>query len=149
MISVLIWCLLIIAAPFFAHQHLALPAGLIYLFFSKICHQFPDRSFSIWDNQFAVCARCTGLYFGFFIGTLLFPLFKMSKNFNPPKRYLFFVALTPLIIDLSLSTFHIWQNTFFSRVITGLFLGGVAALFIIPGICNLTKTREEKYGVKT
>jgi uncharacterized membrane protein len=29
-----------------------------------ICHQRPDRSFVFHGHQFAVCARCTGLYLG-------------------------------------------------------------------------------------
>jgi len=140
---VLIWCLLILTAPFLASQQLKLQSGFIYLFFSKICHQHPDRSFFIWDKQLAVCVRCSGLYFGFLIGTLLFPVFRSFKNFNPRRRYLFFIAVIPITIDLFLTIFRIWQNTFFSRFSTGLFLGTIVAFFVIPGICSLR--REMKY----
>ena len=143
LIFVLIWCLLILTAPFLASQQLKLQSAFIYLFFSKICHQQPDRSFFIWGKQFAVCVRCSGLYFGFLIGTLLFPLVRSFKNFNQHRRYLFFIAVIPITIDLLLTIFRIWQNTFFSRFGTGLFLGTVVALFVIAGICNLR--REMKY----
>ncbi|UCE07019.1 MAG: DUF2085 domain-containing protein [bacterium] len=144
--SVLIWCLLIVIAPFLAHLKLVFSSGFIYLFFSKICHQYPERSFFIWDKQFAVCARCSGLYFGFLIATIFFPFLKGLKNFTPPPRYLFFIALTPITIDLSLTIFHIWQNTFFTRFASGLLLGNVVALFVLSGI---HKIREENYELKS
>lgn len=146
LIAVLTWCLLIVGAPYLAHLNLVLPSGFIYLFFSKICHQNPERSFFIWGKQFAVCARCTGLYFGFLTGSLIFLIFKDFKNLVPPRRYLFFIALIPITIDLSLTVLKIWQNTFLTRFVTGAILGSTVALFVIPGIL---KIREENYGLKT
>src|SRR6266404_9479319 len=52
------------------HNSLAL---VIYGAFSHLCHQLPDRSFFIAGHQFAVCARCTGLYVGFTVATLCYP----------------------------------------------------------------------------
>ena len=149
LISALAWCLLIISAPFFAHLNLTLPAGFIYIFFSKICHQITERSFFFYDNQFAVCARCTGLYFGFLAGTLVYPFIKKYHIFNQQRRYLFFISLIPISIDLSLNIIKLWQNTFFTRFTTGLFLGSIVAFLVIPGLCSLTKTREENNGIKT
>ena len=156
-LSVFTWCLLIIAAPFLAHVKYVIPSGVIYYFFSKICHQCPDRSLFIWGKQFAVCARCTGLYFGFLIGTLFFLLSTNSKRLFLPRRTLFFIALVPISIDVGLSIFQIWQNTHLSRLVTGLILGSVIALFVVPGIFHAcfdiykiaNKTEERIYGIKT
>ncbi len=147
LIFIMIWCFLIIAAPFFAHLKLVIPSGIIYLFFSKICHQIPNRSFFIWDKQFSVCARCTGIYCGFGTGALLFPLITNIKKITPPKIYLLLLGILPLSLDLTLTLLKIWENTFFSRFCTGFLLGCIVAFFIIPGLYNLSKIREEDYGI--
>lgn len=36
------------------------------------CHQMPERSFFIKGYQFPVCARCTGVLIGQFIGIIMF-----------------------------------------------------------------------------
>jgi hypothetical protein len=36
----------------------------VYRFAAAVCHQLPDRSFSIGAVHMPVCARCAGLYFG-------------------------------------------------------------------------------------
>src|SRR5207302_9212063 len=59
-----IWCLLIMAAPM-------LRISAIYLFFSRICHQDPLRSWHLFGEPLAVCIRCTSIYCGFFLGALL------------------------------------------------------------------------------
>jgi uncharacterized membrane protein len=52
------WSLSIILAPLF---------GLtgVYQFFSSICHQNPSRSWHLAGEPFAVCIRCTSIYFAF------------------------------------------------------------------------------------
>jgi uncharacterized membrane protein len=37
---------------------------LVYRFAAAVCHQLPERSFSIGTVPMPVCARCAGLYFG-------------------------------------------------------------------------------------
>jgi uncharacterized membrane protein len=53
-----VWCLSIVAAPRFGLQP-------VYSFFSRICHQDPARSWHIAGEPFAVCIRCTAIYFAF------------------------------------------------------------------------------------
>jgi len=36
--------------------------GLVYGLASTVCHQRPERSFSLNSRQFPVCGRCAGLY---------------------------------------------------------------------------------------
>jgi len=53
-----LWCLSIVVAPM-----LGLP--WVYVFFSRICHQDPSRSWHLAGEPFAVCIRCTSIYFAF------------------------------------------------------------------------------------
>ena len=132
-----LWCSLIVAAPWLASNEHKLSSGLIYLFFSKICHQIPERSFFIFGKQLAVCSRCAGLYFGFLLGTILYPIiFKLNINWIPSRKYLL-LALIPITIDIAIRTLNIAENTFASRLITGLILGTMTAIFILHGISSI------------
>ncbi len=137
LIAVAFWCSLLIAAPLLAKYEFGFASGITYLFFSKICHQMPERSFFIFGKQFAVCSRCSGLYFGFLFGTIIYPLIsKLKPNWIPPKKY-FFLAGVPIFIDIFIRFFQIAENTFTSRLITGLLLGAATVFFVLPGFLSL------------
>ena len=110
----------------------------IYGVFSHLCHQIPERSFFIAGHQFAVCARCTGLYGGFALAALCYPLVRSLRRADtPPRRWLFIGAL-PLAIDFSLGFFGIWENTHLSRFLTGALLGAVGVFYVMPGLIDLS-----------
>lgn len=110
----------------------------IYRAFSYVCHQIPERSFFIAEHQFAVCARCTGLYTGFTVSTVFYPLVRSLRQTNAPPRKWLFVAAAPLTIDFALGFFGIWHNTHFSRFSTGALLGAVAVFYVMPGLMDLS-----------
>ena len=145
--QLLIWfliatgCLILIGA--IVGAPLALSSGYLYFAlpvyhaFSLVCHQLPERSFFIAGHPFAVCARCFGLYAGFALATMVYPLVhSLKKTDAPPRRWLF-VAAAPLVIDYALGAFGIWDNTHTSRFITGALLGAVAAFYVMPGLIEL------------
>ncbi len=135
--AVILWCSLIFTAPFFAKFEHRFSSGLIYLFFSKICHQMPERSFFIFGKQLPVCSRCTGLYFGFLWGAILYPfIFKLNRLWIPSRKYLLLASI-PVAIDIFIRTFRIAENTFASRFTTGLILGAITVLFVVPGILSI------------
>ena len=101
------------------------------------------------EKPFAVCARCTGIYTGFLIGLLLFPMIIFVKKDFHLSRKFFLIMIIPLIIDVLISLTGFWQNTFLSRYITGLILGSVTALLVVPGIYYFYKKTEENHGFKT
>jgi uncharacterized membrane protein len=128
----------IVGAPIAQAQgHLAFAAG-IYKTFSFFCHQIPERSFHIAGHQFAVCSRCTGLYSGFAFATIGYPLFRSLRRTDTPRVIWLFLSALPLAVDFSLTYFGFWQNTHFTRFTTGALFGGVAAIFIVPGLIELT-----------
>jgi len=136
------FCLIILAmitgAPLAlarGHHSLAL---VIYGVFSHLCHQIPDRSFFIAGHQYAVCARCTGLYAGFTVATLCYPLLRSLRRTDTPPRKWLFIAAAPLAVDFALGYFGIWENTHLSRFATGALLGSVAVLYVMPGFIDLS-----------
>jgi uncharacterized membrane protein len=116
------------------HLFWALP---IYRAFSLVCHQIPERSFFIAGRPFAVCARCFGLYAGFTLATIAYPLVRSLKKTDAPPRKWLFIAAVPLGIDYALGVFGIWNNTHSSRFITGALLGAVAVFYVMPGLLDL------------
>jgi uncharacterized membrane protein len=129
---------LILCAPLLlANGHTA-PALTIYGVFSNVCHQLPERSFFIEGHKLAVCSRCTGLYTGFALSVLLYPLLTPALNrVDTPRRLWLVLSLIPVTIDWSLGFFDLWANTHTSRLLTGALFGGVAAIYVIPGLVDL------------
>jgi uncharacterized membrane protein len=136
---VLLFVSLIVVAPLalaYGHDFTAL---VIYKSFSRFCHQIPERSFYLDGHPFAVCARCTGIYFGFAAGVLLYPLARSLRREDAPARKWLLVALVPTALDFALDFFGIWQNTHLTRSVTGALLGGVAAFYVVPGLLDLSR----------
>src|ERR1043165_7822257 len=129
---------LILGAPLAAASGDNEIAGAIYYAFSGLCHQRPDRSFFIDGHKFGVCARCTGIYFGFAFTLLVYPLVRSLRAVTTPARKWLLLAALPLAIDFSLTFFGIWENTHTSRLLTGLLLGSVAVFYVMPGIADLS-----------
>ncbi len=132
---------LVVVAPVAAASGYSQLAQGIYGAFATLCHQLPDRSYFIDDHQFAVCARCTGLYGGFALTLLLYPLVgSLRRTETPPRSWLLFAAV-PLVIDFSVTFFGFWENTHTSRALTGALLGGATVFYVMPGIVDLSLRR--------
>ena len=128
----------IVGAPLaLANGHSTL-AEDIYKTFSFLCHQLPERSFHLAGQQFAVCSRCTGIYAGFTMAILTHPLFRSLRKPETPRIIWLFASALPLALDFSLTYFGIWQNNHFTRFTSGALLGAVAAIFILPGVIELS-----------
>ena len=153
LISVVIaltFCSLILTAPLAAANNHPSVAFVLYRGFGTFCHQLPERSFFIAGHQFAVCARCTGLYAGFALMLLVYPLIRPLRSaVLPPTKWLFLAAV-PLCVDFSLTFLGIWENTHTSRLLTGLLLGAVTVFYIVPGIVELgTRLGRANAGANT
>jgi uncharacterized membrane protein len=129
---------LIVAAPVFQARGHETAAAAIYRTFSFVCHQIPERSFHLAGHKFGVCSRCTGLYSGFALAALIYPLVRSLRQTETPSIVWLFLAAVPLVIDFSLGYFSIWQNNHASRFATGALLGSVAVFYILPGLIELS-----------
>jgi uncharacterized membrane protein len=151
----IVWVLLIISASVFESNGIKAISEPIYSFYSWLCHQIDNRSFHYREEKFAVCSRCFGVYFGFLIGLLIYPIFRKLENTEPFSRFWLFLAMTPMGIDFSLTFFEIWENTHLSRSITGGILGIACAIFIVPALVEIgqfviiRKNRTKKLDSKT
>ena len=120
---VTLWQLLILLPPFVGSHHAGL-STLLYHPFSALCHQISDRSLHLYGFPLAVCARCSGLYFGFWLGLLIIPSLKVlsARLVRSPRLMLLFAV--PMGVDLLIG------NTAFSRFFTGALSTFVVPLFV-------------------
>ena len=103
------------------------PAGEeIYTLFSPICHQYPTRSFWIFDRPWALCARCSTAYLGIAIAALISKVrFSFFKRAIIGFSLICFVAIDPILQLLGF-----YESNNLVRLITGL-IGGFGAFMLI------------------
>jgi uncharacterized membrane protein len=134
---VFLWVFAILLAPLAKANGFENVAAPIYKFFGFICHQIGARSFHVENQQFAVCARCFGVYFGLLSGFLFYPFLRKIDDIEPLPRFWLFLAMIPIGVDWSLGVFGIWENTHLSRLVTGLILGAACAIYIVPALVEI------------
>lgn len=134
---------LIVAAPLTLDSFPRI-ASSIYHAFSYLCHQINERSFHLGGHKFGVCSRCTGLYAGFAFATLALPLVRSLKRTDTPRLIWLLLSVIPLGIDFGLTHFGIWENNHFTRVTTGALFGGMAAIYVVPGLIELSSNLRNR-----
>lgn len=112
---------------------------------SSVCHQIPSHSYEISGIQFPLCARCSGLYLGSFIG-LAYYLTQGRKKALPKKGFsllllIFFLAwagdgVNSFITDFLNKTI-LYETTNTTRLITGFGMGLVMSTALMT-LFNLT-----------
>lgn len=135
----------VFAAPLIKAQGHTAFASAIYEAFSYLCHQIPERSFHLAGHPFAVCSRCTGLYAGFGFATLALPLARSLKRTDTPHVIWLLLSGVPLAIDFGLTYFGVWENNHFTRVTTGALFGAVAAIYVVPGLIELSMNVQRRF----
>jgi len=102
---------------------------------SSLCHQIPTHSYILNGVQFPICARCTGLYLGSFIG-LTYAVFAGKKAAIPKTPYLILLLAIFIVwgadgINSLISEFinrpFLYETTNLTRSITGYGMGMVMA----------------------
>src|SRR5262245_28029997 len=110
-----IWCALIVLAPIYHLQP-------VYVFFSRICHQDPARSWALAGNPLPVCIRCAAIYLGFSIAVG----FAKKPNFD-----FLTAAIAATLIEFVMA--RLFLDSPWLRSATGLILGAAVAPFVIVG----------------
>jgi len=124
--------MMLIAPPFVSlvENNTHAYSRVITQFFSPVCHQLDDRSFHLFGMKFAVCSRCSGIYFGFFLGVLFYP-FRSRKNFSRTVA-VWTIGIIPMLTDVALDVFGLHESTLVTRLSTGLLFGIVASIILTP-----------------
>jgi len=130
-----VWVSLTLICPLGAHLNWPLTPYL-YAFFSPLCHQSPDRSFHLFTEPFGVCARCFGLYVGFWLGLVVWPLMPRLSTRLLERPRLLLVFAVPIGLDL------LTENTHATRYFSGLIASFPVALFFWAGIEQLGASFE-------
>jgi uncharacterized membrane protein len=99
-----------------------------------VCHQEKAKLILFDSGETLTCARCTGIYLGLFITSIIF-LFKECKKKYPVKYLLF--AFVPMIIDVILYSVNLYHYSKVAAFITGLLLGSIGFLYLCTGLNNL------------
>jgi len=133
------WCISILLAPYL--KSINDPVNIfIYFWFSKICHQLPERSFYFCNEKLAVCHRCTAIYFSFFIGVLLYPAVRKIK-----EKWLyrfFYISIIIIVIDFLFGYISILQNKI-TILISGTLFGILSSFLIIDALLTINKNKTE------
>lgn len=127
-------CTAFLAAPLLEARGELRVAALLYAFFSPVCHQDPTRSFRLLGHPWAVCHRCSGIYLGLFLVSLL--PFHWTFHSDEPRRRRFWVlcAIAPMLLDVLLPLTGICTNTPLSRFGTGLIFGAMLSSLLVPAL---------------
>lgn len=100
-----------------------------------ICHQLPERTFSIDGHYLPICARDTGIYIGIFSSLLYLYLTKKQRANMIPNRkisFILFIFLFPLAFDGFGSYLHVYETNNLLRLVTGILFGMSFPFFIMP-----------------
>jgi len=99
-----------------------------------VCHQIQTKTFSLCSQYMPLCARCTGIYSGFFIGMAYQLVAGKKLSGFPPKSILF----TSLGLILLMVVQVITEGSFPSlnnnhlRFLTGILCGGSVSVLFFP-----------------
>src|SRR5258706_11332350 len=101
---------LLLAFPWLMPNWPTLGVG-ITLFFSRLCHQNPTRSFALAGTVLPVCARCLALYMGGFVGIAAYPVLRFRwRQFQVIAPFLM-VSLGLIGLDVGLDIAGLRDNT--------------------------------------
>ena len=128
-------CALILAAPILQSHSFGNAASVLYFSFSRICHQIPDRSFFIYGHPLPVCQRCSGIYLGLLLGSLIGNHF--IHRSPQTRRFWILAACIPMSLDVLLSYLGLWDGTGPIRFFTGLWFGGLLSTILVRGLTEL------------
>jgi uncharacterized membrane protein len=132
LVAALFWCALLLLPPVLASVFPSAPAishGL-YTLFSRICHQYDERSLHLLGHKLGVCGRCAAIYFGFLLGTLLQPRFRIIGRLSDAAAWA--IAAGPMALDVLLDAVGLHASTLTTRLVSGGMFGILAAFLLLP-----------------
>lgn len=142
-IGTVAWLGAIFWAPYL-RSHSSPWQGLIYAIFTPVCHQIPSRSFYFFGQPLAVCARCLGIYSGFFIGVALYPFLRGFRRAALPQTKIFILVSLSIVMDTLGNFARLWETLNEVRFATGLLWGAILPFYFITGLADLALSRRKE-----
>jgi uncharacterized membrane protein len=120
-IAVTGWVLAVLAAPVLS----AWPAAFVYGISSLVCHQLPERSLYWGSVQFAVCARCTGIYVGAALAAVAAAGVDTARLAAARRhvRPILITGAVPMVLTVAAEWLGVWPPSHAMRLVTGLPFG--------------------------
>ena len=109
-------------------------ARAIFVGFSVACHQIPERSFFLFGHQLAVCQREVGIYVGLFASSLVYR--HVQERLGPMPIRLYFIAISPMIIDGLSQMLGMRESDWLLRVTTGALFGVSTVWVFFPRLAQ-------------
>jgi len=130
--AVLLWCGMLVVVPLLSSVETQpqLLSHSIYRAYSHICHQYDSRSLHLCGCKLPVCARCSGIYFGFLIGSI--GILWARRGWGGRTLRAWGILLVPMLFDVLLNITGVHNSTILTRMLTGLFFGIGAAMILAP-----------------
>jgi uncharacterized membrane protein len=100
--------------------------------FRLFCHGIASRCFVVWGVPMPICARCTAIYAGLFLGLLSF--MAMPWMNEQVLRVILFVSVLPLALDGITQLLHYRESTNALRSGTGLLVGLAFGMWALSAI---------------
>ena len=131
-ILLLFWCagFLFPLISFFTNDKLV--EFILTKLYSIVCHQQSDKCISFDGIQLLVCGRCTGIYLGAFLTSII--VFTFKETFIKEKLVL--AALFFLLTDVMLVTIGVYQYSKTIAFSLGLLFGLVVYLYLMSELEN-------------
>lgn len=109
------------------------------MFYSTVCHQNENKSFTCNGIPFLVCARCTGIYFGTFLSSIIIIGTKRIDQINFNQQVLFSL---PMLLDVFLYSLGLYDYNKIIAASTGFLFGSTIFLYILSNVEYLLFTKQ-------
>lgn len=126
--SILLWCIGFSIFSFSPDSLFRIFYPLLKQVYSFVCHQVDYKTFKVNDIHFLVCARCTGIYFGALIASLILIFYNINSDLS--SKFLFFAA-APMILDIIFYSTGIYDYSASISFSTGVIFGSTSIVYIL------------------
>lgn len=125
---ILFWCLGFSITSFFPDNIFIVFYPFLKHVYSFVCHQVDYKTFRVNDIHFLVCVRCTGIYSGALMASLVFIFYNVNLDLN--SKFLFFAAV-PMILDIIFYSIRFYDYSAPIAFSTGIIFGSTAIVYIL------------------
>ena len=102
------------------------------LLFRMMCHGIPSRCLTLWNVPMPICARCAGIYAGFFAGLAAYVVIRTDRL--RALRWFAIVAVLPLALDGLTQASGLRESTNVLRIATGLLAAFAFGMWVLCAV---------------